>query len=646
MAAGIVALATAAPASAAGFSVQPMTFDVTVGPSDETRCKIDADLYTPDGASAARPVPAILATNGFGGDKAGFAEIGRSYAERGYAFLGYSGLGFGRSGCKIYLDDPDWDGKAGSQLVSFLGGSKANAAGERIDFIVRDRVAHDGRRYADDPRVGMLNGSYGGAIQFAVASQDPRLDAISPANTWNDLAYALAPNNADLTAGVASSTPGVTKAQWPAGFFAAGLLGLRSGDPSRAGTCPNYADWVCGSLASSLARGYADADTHARLRHASVSSYISKIRIPTLLTQGEHDTLFNLQEAVATYQALRAQDTPVRFIWQSAGHSGGVLGTAETDWTDPEAAYQSRIELEWFDWYLKGVGDPPPLNFSFFRDWAAYTGDAAPAVGSAPSYPVGTPRTFLLSGTDGLVESGSQVEPGVAQMVASPAPASTGGGVVDSGSSDAPGTSVSYTSAPLAQDTDVAGVPAITVRLDAPAFAQSGRIDAAGKLVLFAKLYDVDPVTGTSVLPANLVSAARVGDVSRPVRIELPGIVHRFPEGHQLRLTLTTGSSAFKGNTSAGAVGVVVDPESPPILSLPQLGEPAGPPGSGPAGTTPFADAGGATVADVATPGGRRAKRTRASGSSSRSVEDRREPGALRFSVVPERHHVHRLDQP
>jgi hypothetical protein len=28
------------------------------------------------------------------------------------------------------------------------------------------------------------------------------------------------------------------------------------------------------------------------------------------------------------------------------------------------------------------------------------------------------------------------------------------------------------------------------------------------------------------------------------------------------------------------------------------------------------------------------------------SVKDRRKPGALRFSVVPERHHVHRLDQP
>ena len=31
--------------------------------------------------------------------------------------LAYTGLGFGDSGCKITLDDPDYDGKAGKQLV-------------------------------------------------------------------------------------------------------------------------------------------------------------------------------------------------------------------------------------------------------------------------------------------------------------------------------------------------------------------------------------------------------------------------------------------------------------------------------------------------------------------------------------------------
>ena len=85
-------------------------------------------------------MPAVLGTNGFGGSKSDFEDLGPTYAKRGYAFLAYSGLGFGNSGCKITLDDPDWDGKAGKQLVSFLGGTKAAKDGTKIDFIKTRRA--------------------------------------------------------------------------------------------------------------------------------------------------------------------------------------------------------------------------------------------------------------------------------------------------------------------------------------------------------------------------------------------------------------------------------------------------------------------------------------------------------------------------
>ena len=80
-------------------------------------------------------MPAILTTNGFGGSKDDQAGIGKAFAARGYAVLSYSGLGFGGSGCKITLDDPDYDGKAAQQLVSYLGG----ASGHRL----HRREAHD-----------------------------------------------------------------------------------------------------------------------------------------------------------------------------------------------------------------------------------------------------------------------------------------------------------------------------------------------------------------------------------------------------------------------------------------------------------------------------------------------------------------------
>src|SRR4029077_18190640 len=184
-------------------TVKTMHFDVVTGPAGDQHCDIVGDLYKPDAATSAHPAPAILTTNGFGGSKDDQADLGKLAASRGYVVLSYSGLGFGGSGCKIELDDPDWDGKAGSQLVSFLGGkagiaftdAKHTQAAPVVNYVVQDATAHDGRAHANDPRVGMIGGSYGGQIQFAVAGVDPRLDTIIPIITWNDLSYSLAPNN-------------------------------------------------------------------------------------------------------------------------------------------------------------------------------------------------------------------------------------------------------------------------------------------------------------------------------------------------------------------------------------------------------------------------------------------------------------------
>jgi pimeloyl-ACP methyl ester carboxylesterase len=121
-----------AAAQAQGYSVRTLHFIVTVGPAgSEQQCNIVGDLYKPDSASAANPVPSILTTNGFGGSKDDQATMAKEFAARGYAVLSYSGLGFGGSGCPIELDDPDWDGKAASQLITFLGSRPAAAPAVR-----------------------------------------------------------------------------------------------------------------------------------------------------------------------------------------------------------------------------------------------------------------------------------------------------------------------------------------------------------------------------------------------------------------------------------------------------------------------------------------------------------------------------------
>lgn len=584
LAAGLLAPATAD----AAVEVKALTFDVMVGENRDEPCEVAADLYTPDGASLSNQKPAVMATNGFGGSKADFAELGMSYAERGYVFLAYSGLGFGGSGCKITLDDREHDGAAGSQLISFLGGSKAAQDGTEIDYVVKDGVDNGGKARSDDPRVGMIGGSYGGQIQFAIAAVDKRLDTIIPQITWNDLSYSLSPNNTDFTRGVTYGTPGVVKIDWPVLFFGLGTgqgLAASLADPSHVGTCPNFADGVCPALIAGASRGYLDEAGVALLRNASVSSYYDEIKIPTFLTQGQSDNLFNLQESVTTYEALRERDVPVKLLWRSAGHSGGGLGASEHDSVNLEAAYESRMDLAWFDHYLKGKGARPKLDFSFITDWLEFPEgeDAAPAVGSVPSYPAGRDTAYYLSGADALVTRKGDAQAGTATVQSAAAPTSAGGGLADPAQEDAPGTAASWTTPPLESDLDVAGIPSLTFSVDAPTFAAAA--DPAQLLILHAKLYDVAP-DGTASLVRNQISAARIARPGEPVTIEIPGQVHRYAKGHALRVTLATSAATYRGGLGAGPVTINSGPES--VLTLPVLGRRAGAVGSGPQGTTPF----------------------------------------------------------
>ena len=94
--------------------------------------------------------------------------------------------------------------------------------------------------------------------------------------------------------------------------------------------------------------------------------------------------------------------------------------------------------------------------------------------------------------------------------------------------------------------------------------------------MIFAKLFDVTP-GGAATLPRNLISSARVADLTKPVTIELPGISYRFAKGNTMRLVLATSAASYRGNNVGGPVTIAVDPATPPVLTVPRLGAPAGP---------------------------------------------------------------------
>ena len=585
------ATSLASASTATTVTVQSKEIDVTVGPAGGRQvCTVVFDLYRPSTATRRHPKPAILTTNGFGGSKDDQADLGTAFAKRGYVVLSYSGLGFGGSDCKITLDDPDWDGQAAKQLVTYLGGGKPANDGSRVRYVRKDARSHDGVRRRHDPRVGMIGGSYGGQVQFAVAGIDPRVDTIVPIITWNDLAYSLAPNNTDFTTptgeGVRYGTPGSEKVGWTSLFFGVGIAdGIQhaSTDPTRNVGCPNFADQVCSAKAQMDALGYPTQDTLDLARHASVSSYVSRIRIPTLLMQGENDTLFNLQEAAATYRALRAQGTPVRMVWQSWGHSGGgTPAPGELDMARPGSSYEGVRVIRWFAHHLKDRKVSTGPRFAYFRDWVPYTGIATPAYGTSSRYPVGSTQDLYLSGSDALVPGRSSVQAGSASYAnaAGEVPTSFSevsalqGSPVPDGATppyDTPGTFASWTTAPLAAPVVSVGVPRLTLRLSSPVAEQTQAGGPAGQLLLFAKIYDVAP-DGSKVLVRRLVSPTRVADVRKPVTIELPGVVHRYEAGHRLSVVVAATDAAYRNNKVVTPVTVLTSAADPGVLRLPVLG--------------------------------------------------------------------------
>ena len=582
-------LLVAVPAAEAGTTVRKLSkeIDVTVGPAGQRKvCTVVFDLYRPSTATRTQRKPAILTTNGFGGSKDDQADLGRAFARRGYVVLSYSGLGFGGSDCKITLDDPDWDGLAAKQLVTYLGGGKRANDGTKIRYVRRDRVSHDGVSRHHDPRVGMVGGSYGGQVQFAVAGIDPRVDTIVPIITWNDLSYSLAPNNTDFERGVTYRTPGTEKVGWTSLFFGAGIAdGIEHAqtDPTRNAGCPNFADQACVAKAQMDALGYPTQDTLDLARHASVTSYLSKVRIPTLLMQGQNDTLFNLQEAVATYRGLRAQGTTVKMVWQSWGHSGGgTPAPGELDMAKPASSYEGKRVLHWFARYLKDKDVSTGPRFSYFRDWVTYDGIATPAYGTSRRYPVGSKQSIYLSGGNRLVTDQAAVTSGSASYanLAGEAPLSysevsalQGAALPDGVTApyDTPGSFASWTTAPLTASVVSVGVPTLRLRLSSAVAEQTQAGGPAGQLLLFAKIYDVAP-DGTKTLVHRLVSPTRVPDVTKPVTLELPGVVHRYEAGHRLSLVVAATDAAYRNNKVVQPVTVLTSPDDPGVLRLPVLG--------------------------------------------------------------------------
>ncbi|MET8050714.1 alpha/beta fold hydrolase [Streptosporangium sp. NPDC005286] len=522
--------------SAPDVRAQEQMITVLDGPGDDQRVTLDASFFPPAGGGRA---PAVLLAHGFGGSKQSVRDAAVRLAQDGYAVLTWSARGFGRSSGQIALNSPDYEVKDVRQLVDWV----AKRPEVRLDA-------------AGDPRVGIAGGSYGGAIALMAAAHDPRIDAIVPQITWYDLADALFP---DATG--QGPQNGVFKRMWAGLFFSRGGPAPAVPGPGRGDDegeerpltaeevrCGRFLPEICDMYQQVAQSGRATASAVETLRRSSPISVPGKIRIPTLLLQGQRDSLFPLGHADANAKAIAATGAPVQVAWFDGGHDGG---NGEVDWLHERT-------LGWFDRYLKETGDAAQAGgaFTVTRDGGRDPGTRRPVQlhATADGYPglSGSGQTSVpLSGPEQPVAGPPGGSP--SSISAVPGFGSLGGGSGVNLSIDMAGQSATFDSAPLTAPLQVTGSSTVRVRVTSePApdarTGSDGAKSPAGEVTLFAKLYDVAGATQAPVLPEGLVAPLRIAigaGGSGEATVTLPAIDHRFDVGHRLRVAFTTTDLAY-----------------------------------------------------------------------------------------------------
>ena len=296
-----------------GYAVQSK---VTLQIISVNNVNIDTDLYLP----SKLPAPAILLAHGFGGSKESTADEAKKLQELGYAVMTYSARGFGKSTGLISMNNYDLEVADAIKLVDFLAANKVVAKNKQ-----------------GQPLIGVTGASYGGALSLMLAAKDARIKAVASDITWNSLRNALFPQYADSSNYV--SVAGPFKRVWAGSFF--NLTALQN---TYLGQCGNFEEKWCQSFKDSMAGKSPTAQEIQLLAQSSPSQFISSIKAPTLLMQGQSDSLFPLSESLANTKLLREKNVPVSLFWHAGGHDGGN--------SDDSLIFQATVN--WFDKYLKG----------------------------------------------------------------------------------------------------------------------------------------------------------------------------------------------------------------------------------------------------------------------------------------------------
>jgi ABC-2 type transport system ATP-binding protein len=254
----------------------------------------------------------------------------------GYNVITWDPRGEWASGGKMQLDNPNFEGRDVSSIITW-----ATSSGN----VAHSQVATD---LSGDPYVGMVGGSYGGGIQLAVAgTPDRRIDAIVPSIAWNTLNQSLYPNNIFKTA-IGSEL-----------LMALVATGARINGQI-------YVGILTGALV-----GLLSSDSQALLTNAGSGILANNIVAPTMFLQGTPDILFELDAAMTNGSMITQSNptVPVKTTWFCGGHGVCLLPSSLQE---QQGRYNMDDTLQWLDQYVAGTGTPADSIPTF--QWFDQTG--------------------------------------------------------------------------------------------------------------------------------------------------------------------------------------------------------------------------------------------------------------------------------
>jgi ABC-2 type transport system ATP-binding protein len=293
------------------------TYDVTSFDGTKISTNFFPSKNLPFIASGTAPTVVIGSGFGFAGQTSPYAlyalkdevpGVGTLSSE-GYNTITYDPRGRFASGGEVHMANPAYEGKDVSALLSWLSGNTPAAL-----------------TAPGDPKVGLVGGSYGAALQFAAAG-DKRIDAMVPVDGWDSLLDSFYPANTFRTA-----------------YGALTILSLLT-TGSRVYP-PLYWAFGTGMLANfvgPLSRNLLDQSNPP----------LDQLTAPTLMIRGTVDVLFPLQQGTASAEAIMANgnNVPLKMQWICTGH-----GVCNDPYGPAQTEAMALGTLSWLAQYVAGAG--------------------------------------------------------------------------------------------------------------------------------------------------------------------------------------------------------------------------------------------------------------------------------------------------